>query len=484
MKIRACVLAAATLLLVTAPAAFAEKAWENEEAYKRLLRGEAKTLKPLLQAAVKDDYRRQAWYLADRIIAANPDDQFAIEVLEKWSGDELMLGQPVKKAFTKKLQNTLKQIGDAYFNFGETLEGAGIDPIEYYPINVRAQAYGSVAGPLISSMKQGGYMWLGTYTHEEEKAVRAIMGEDLMPMIAFPPEWDDEYLKIRVQWPECKVVTIGTWRLITDHKYDMALKGARLLMDIEAWMIKRFGKGKPSDEMTTVVMFRDKAAYLKFGPGLVRQRHKDNLSADTGFYDDRYRRAILADVDSDNTFIGELQNLKGMAARALAKSRYSKGAGGRVTGRGEWLLQGMRGVGESLRYTDAEKGTMELAPEINWRLSVARAARDSEQLIAWPIFMELSEKKRLKQERLESLDIHVNGTKYTATSVDLVTAQATAFALAVVLSDKKKGPKGYAKLLEELYKRDSLADPWTVIRWKAKKVIEELNRVMDSVVVD
>ncbi|MDJ0972925.1 MAG: hypothetical protein QNJ98_00520 [Planctomycetota bacterium] len=474
-------LALCLLLLLAPQPASAEKAWMKEEGYKRLLRAEAKTLKPLLEAALKADYRRQAWYLADRIVSADPDDELATQTLEKWGIEELQLGAPLKKAWDKKLTGVLKRMGDDYFHFGETLEAAGIDPLDYYPINVRAQAYGSVAGPLVSSMQQSGYMWMGTYGHEEEKVVREILGPELSEQVTFPPEWDDEYLRFRSVWSECRVVEAGNWRIVTDLKYDEALRALKRCADVERWVVKRLGKGKPLDVVNTIVLFRDRETYVKVGKDLVRKRYRDPFVLSSGFWIDKYNRAFVASTDSRNEWLGEMVTMQGMVVRAMARTRYARAAGPRITGPGEWYLQGLRGLGEALRYEDRAKGTMTLDIGSSWRLAAARALQDQEALIPWGEMFDYTEKRRLAAERPETTTIAMRGATYELKGVDTVSAQATTFVMAVFRSDKKKGPKALAKLLGELYKKGTLDDPWKPLKWKPVELIVAMNGVLKAV---
>lgn len=467
------------LLALLGPSnAIADKAWMKEEGYKRLLRGEVKALKPLLEQALKADYRRQAWYLADRIVAADPEDSLAVETLEKWDAGELQLGAPLKKAFVKKLANALRGVGDSYFSFGETLEAAGVDPIEYYPINLRAQSYGSQAGPLIASMQQGGYAWLGTYGHEEQATVDKLLGPELAGSVHYPPEWDDGYLAFRASWPECRIVEWNGWRVVTDHKYDQALRALKRVADVERWIVKKLGKGKRLDETVTVALFRDRAGYMKYGKDLVRKRYRDPLVLSTGLWIDTYYRAFVADTDARNEWLGEFVTLQGMVARAMARTRYAKTEGARVTGRGEWILEGMRGVGESLRYTDEEKGAMALDLKSSWRLAAARALRDAEAHVPWAEMLTATEKGRLAAERPESTRISLGGTIRDAKAVDKIAAQGAVFVLAVVQYQKKKGPKALTKMLVDLHKQGAIDEPWGYLKWKPIELVMQLENTL------
>ena len=188
--------------------------------------------------------------------------------------------------------------------------------------------------------------------------------------------------------------------------------------DVERWIVKKLGKGKPLDVTVTIALFRDRNGYLKLGKDLVRKRYRDPLVLSTGFWIDKYNRAFVADTDSRNEWLGEFVTLQGMVARAMARTRYAKGSGPRITGRGEWLLQGMRGLGESLRYTDEAKGEMTLDPKASWRLAAARALSDAETAVPWSKMVAATEKGRLAAERAESVPIIVGGAAYEAKAVD------------------------------------------------------------------
>jgi hypothetical protein len=472
-------IAAFLLLMLTALPCGAGEDWRNEPAFKDLQKAEAKLLQGLLRTAVKEDYRRQAWYLADRLLAADPANDKGLEILETWSEAELQQGSDVKKAFRKKRDSALRGLGDDWFHFGEKLEAAGIDPVDYYPVNQRAQAYGSKAGPLMAALQAGGYMWMGTFLDREIEKVQKILGPARMGEIGFPPEFDDHFLRYRVRWPDTQIATFGRWRLITDVSWDKALAHIALVMDLEEWTEANIGKLVPMEEPEDLAVFRDMERFDKNGSRFVREEDREDFAKRSTWYSRWRRRCLIGSQERGNDWVAGETLIKGRVGYILARKAMVKGAGGGIRGRGTWLLDGIQGAYEGLQRSEDARGGFELDPSRCWRLAVARALRDTGGLLPWPSFLELDQQAARDVPRATVM-VKIGGVEREAKDIDVVAAQATALVVGIMKSDPKKGPKAVAKLVQELIKRDSLPDIPKTLRWKKGRLKEEVDKAMEA----
>jgi len=481
-RMRRPVLVLVALSLFPLAAFAAGEPWENEPAWQSLVKEEVKALHGLLAAALKKDYRRQAWYCADRIAQVAPTDSHATEVLDQWSGEELQAGQVPNKAYLQKRDGVLRKLGDEYFRFGELLEAGGMDAEKYFPINIRAHAYGSKAGPLTASLKQAGFVWLGVYGAKEEKEVDQLLGATYS-RFSFPQEYDDEYLAARAVWPAARGAMTGAWRLLTDHDYKEALRLLGMLAAAESWMVANMGsKAKRNDDVVTnILVFSEWQAYDKVGGELVKATRRGPdpkwFEGTSGWYDPWQRRLMVCWRHRVNPYLGDDDLLLGHAAKVLARRHLAGGAGGMVTGKGYWLLEGLRGAFEGFRLN--QDGIGEIDPGSCWRLAVARALRDAGQLIPWDEFMEVNLDDARKRER-PTIKISFGGSEREAKQVDVVAAQATALVVGLM---KAGGGKGLAKLGElvgDLYKRDSLPDIDKAMGLKRGKAVAMAEVAMDA----
>lgn len=468
------------LLALAAPAGGAEP-WADEEAFKSLRKQEVKVLKGLLKAALKKDYRRQAWYLAERLAVIAPDESEAADVLDRWDGKELQIGMAPKKGYCKKRGSTLRKLGDEYFHFGEILEASGMDPGQYYPINVRAHAYGSQAGPLLSSLKDAGYLWLGVYGPKPAKEVEDLLGEDASEF-SFPEEFDDDYLKARVVWPESRGALWKRWRLLSDHEYKEALRLLGMLAAAETWLIDNMGSNAPKNDrsMTDLYVFGEWQKYDQVGAELVPTEDVEKFKLSSGWNvrrRSRDRQLLVCWRHRDNGWIGDDDLMLGHAAKVMARMHLAAGAGGEVWGRGAWLLEGLRGAFEGFGLNAEGEG--EIDPGACWRLAAARALRDANRLVPWKTFFELDRRKAEAIAR-ENISIDFGGKPREAKAVDVVAAQATALVVGILKSDPKRGLKKLAKLIGDLYKRDSLPDLNKALGWKRGQAIEIAEEAMDA----
>ncbi len=469
----------AVLLLLPLASAQAGDPWENEPAFKTLVKYELKTLRTLMQDAVKKDYRRQAWYLADRILQVDPADGEAANVLDMWDTAELQAGQTPKKGWAKKRDSTLRKLGDDYFHFGETLEASGMDPEKYYPINVRAHSYGSEAGPLMTAIKQAGYAWIGVYGAKPQAEIEKLLRGPLYSY-AWPREFDDEYLAARCVWPEARGAQWRRWRLLTDHDYKEALRLLGMLAQAESWMVKVMGSKakKSADSVTDILVFSEWQKYDKIGADIVRERDADRFTGTSGFHDRRRDRLLVCWRHRHNGWLGDDDLMLGHAAKVMARNHFAPGAGGSVRGRGAWLLDGLRGAFEGFRLDQDGKGEIDAAA--CWRLAVARALRDENKLLDWQQFIELDDKKAREVPRVPLLKVHFGGAEREAKNVDVVAAQATALVVGLMKADGGKKLKKMGKLIADLFKRDSLPDIEKTLGLKKGKALAMARIAMDA----
>ncbi|MDJ0523051.1 MAG: hypothetical protein QNJ90_13355 [Planctomycetota bacterium] len=475
------VLIVACLILLPFVPAHAKEPWADEPAFKSLVKQETKTLRGLLTTALKKDYRRQAWYLADRLVQLDPTDDKATDVLDRWDGQELTMGQVPNKGWVKKRDGTLRKLGDAYFHFGEVLEASGMDPLKYYPINIRAHAYGSQAGNLLTALDQAGYVWLGVYGAKPRKEVDTLLGE-AWSSFTFPQEYEDKYLEARAVWPEANGARWGQWLLLTDHGYKEALRLLGMLRAAETWMVDTFGsKAKKNDKtVTRLLVFSEWQAYDKIGRPLLEGRKRldpADFDGTSGWHDRRYDRLMVCWRHRDNPYLGDDDLMLGHAAKVMARRHLAGGAGGSVQGKGYWLLEGLRGAFEGFRLD--QDGNGEIDPGSCWRLAVARVLRDQGLLIPWDEFMELSELQGKKLDR-PTIKIKFGGTERDAKNVDIVAAQATALVVGILKTDGGKKRKRFAKLVGDLLKRDSLPDIDKTLGLKKGKAVAMAEVAMDA----
>jgi hypothetical protein len=461
------------------PLAFAGgEPWADEPAFKALVGKEVETLERLMDTAVEKDYRRQAWYLAERILTVAPVHARGAETLDKWQPTELQAGKEPKKTFLAKVAGELKELGDQYFHFGETLEASGMDPLAYYPINVRAHAYGSEAGPLVGSLRGAGYVVLGVYEPKPQSEVERYLGGPI-GAFRFPPEFDDAYLHARVVWPEARGVEWDAWRLLSDHDWKEALRLIGMLALADRWFAKTFGSKAPRkvERTTNVMVFSEYQKYDRIGGDLVAEADRARFEATSGWYDVAARRLMVCWRHRMNGWLGDDDLMLGHAAQVMARRHLAGDAPGAVTGRGAWLLEGLRGALEGFGR-DAD-GEGEIVPAACWRLAVARTLRERGELMAWDEFLALDAAAMAQRTRVD-LPIDFGGTQRDGQQIDVVAAQATALVVGIMKADKGKGARRLAKALATLIKKGALPDPAKALGWKADRLAAEAERAMDA----
>jgi hypothetical protein len=469
------------LLLVLLPLglARAEEPWANEPGFKSLVKAELSALRSLMRESIKKDYRRQAWYFADRVLQVDPADSDAATVLDQWSADELQQGQVPKKGFINKRNGILRKLGDDYFHFGELLEGSGMEPVKYYPINVRASSYGSQAGPLLAAMKNANYIWLGVYGPKEKGEVEKLLN-GYFTAYTFSQEYDDEYLGARSVWPEARGAMWRSWRLLTDHDYKESLRLLGMLAAAESWLVDQMGSKarKNDDTVTNLMVFGEWQKYDKIGAELVRESDREHFKDTSGWHDRRRNRLMVCWRHRCNGWLGDDDLMLGHASKIMARKHFAGGAGGDVQGRGFWLLDGLRGAFEGFRVDKDGRGEIDAAA--CWRLAIARALRDQGKLIPWDEFMQLNQATARAMGREETLKIQFGGAEREAKKIDRVTAQATALVVGLMKADRGKRLGKLGKLIGELYKRDSLPDVDKALGLKKGRAVAMANIAMDA----
>lgn len=471
-------LVAALFLL---PAAEAEEPWAKEPGWNDLTKQERKVLDGLLKSALKEDYRRQAVYLSERLLTIDPANTQAADVLSRWAGEALEQGQVPSEKWVRTRDQELAAVGTDYFHFGETLEASGMDPTTYYPINMRAHAYGSKNGTLHAALEQAEYVFIGTFGAEPRSSVDAALGE-LGRGARFPMEFDDDYLKAKARWPEARGIEWGNWRLITDHRYAEACRLIGAIAAAETWLLRTFGSKAPKKgvQTTNVLVFSEEATYRKVAETWITPEERERFAASMG-WTDRGRNLILLPWRSEeNGWLGDDDLLLGLVAQEMAQIHLGASLVGLVRGRGSWLLEGWRGAFEGFRVVQGKKGAEgEIDAASCWRLAVARGLREQGKLLPWAEFFELDDAKARALPRV-TLNVRFGGAEREAKNIDVVAAQATAFVVGVLKAEKGGGPKALGSLVGDLIKRDSLPDLQKALGWKQPRIEEEANRAMDA----
>jgi hypothetical protein len=452
--------------------------WKEEASYKAIQAAEAKALAALMRAAVKEDFRRQAWFLAERLLTAKPDDAEAAAVQEKWRDDELMLGMDPTPEFLRKLERHFAEFGDQYFHFGETLEGSGLDAVHYYEINVLAHTYNSPAANTNAALAKAGYVWLGTFLDHELKPLQEFVGPRLKQM-TFPPVWDDGFLAVKIRWPEARVAAAGPWRLHSDLRPTEALRVLAALETAREFVVDELGGSAPAETTPVdVLLFAEGETYEKIGRRFLPDSDHADYLARSSWFDRPSTRIFASWRHRVNAWIGEDSNVLAEAAKVIARRHFGQNAGGTAQGRGAWLLDGLGGALEGVVF-DAKSKSADVEPARCWRLAAAKALRADGALLPWDEFTNLDAEKA-KATPKRTAKAAFRGGSFEARDVDVVAAQATAFVVGVMKADKGKGAKKVGDLLRELFKRDALPDLDKALGWKKGRWQAEAEKAIDA----
>jgi hypothetical protein len=466
--------------LCGAPAVRAGEDWKKDKAYAALLAAEAKELRDLLRSALKEDYRRQAWYLADRLLAVEPANAEAQAALEKWTDAQLQEGQVPKPAWLDKRTKRLQELGDQYARFAETLQAAGVPAVDYYPLNVRSHAYGTVYGPASASLEEAGYAWLETFGDWESKPLKETLGP-LWDQVEFPPEFDDQHLELRVRWPAAKSARIPAWNFVTDAKAPEAMRMLATLDALERHLVQELGSEmKKPPERPDLLLFTEPKDYDRVGTAIIHESERADFT-DTSWFATSHRshRLILALWrHRTNAWIGEDGVLLGAAGPVLAQRHLGPGTSSRVIGRGSWVLDGVAGACQG--FVRGGKGAKDaIDPGRCWLLAAARVLRDEKALVPWD---ELLEMDRAKVDAMPKRAVKVAfaGGNHEAKDVVVAHAQATALVVGIWKAEGGKGGKRLARLLHDLFLRDSFSDLDKTLGWKKGRAFEEAEKAMDA----
>ncbi|MCC7140201.1 MAG: hypothetical protein IT460_17400 [Planctomycetes bacterium] len=486
------VLVVALLLVGGAPGPAPSAAAADAPSHAADLRAaEAKALLPLLKAAVKGDHRRQAWWLATRILVAEPGCGEAEGALRTWKDKDFQGGEDPTKSFLEKRDAALKKLGDAYAATVRSMQAAGAKPQETWALVERALAYGNRDADVTAALASAEQTWCGGWGTQAKEAVDAALGA-AAPSVEFVAEHDEALLRVKPLWPDAKAVRVGSLRLVTGVPAAEAWKLVTTLSALEAHFVAAFGsrtrpERDPEVEVRrtpTLVVVPDVETYDRLAEALFapppdradpRYDPTPELKASSRWYDPRRRLGLVLWGHRDNPWLRPETSLLGLAAATLARKHLATSGWGWLPGPGGWvLLDGLGGVYEGFVPTGPLAGDVD--PAKAWKLAVARAEKDRGGLAKWDDVVAL-DTQRLRDEPRADLKLTFDGKPQDAKRTLLPAAQATALVWGIWRHDAK-GCKKLADLLEEAFKRDRLPDldkglgarPGSAYRWAEEAI--------------
>ena len=431
-----------------------------------LRQAEVKALLPLLRTAVKEDHRRQAWYLAWRISAAAPEHEEAKAALSKWKENERLLGTAPTKAFVAKRDATLRSLGDAYAQEARLLQGEGTKAVDTFSVLDRALSYGSKAADLAASLEASGYEWAGTWGTQTKEAMAAAFGP-VRKAVSFPPEWDSALLAARcLGIVDARVFSVAGRRIVLVGDLAAAGKRATLLAAMEAFFVAKMGSSwkepkteRDEPDLPTFFVCPDADTYVRvldgfIGPEGLPETDKQELAKASGSATWAKERVLLVEKHRDAPWAGVDANFCGWLAQSLAR-RHLAVVGGRLLGRGSWILEALGGLFEGFHATTPTDGAID--PERIRHLAVARGLKAKDALLPWDKLLETDHEAQRGLSRQE-VKIRFGAEDLVAKEVDVVVAQGTALAWAIWSAPDGKGPKRLANLVTETLKRDRMPD--------------------------
>ena len=456
------------------------KGWEEDPAFQELRAREVKSLGKLMGAALRAKHTTTAWWLADRILAVDPEHSAATALLERVMPDDLDAAKPPNAKARTKLAEGLRDLGDQYFRFGETLEASGMDPGKYYPINLQAHRYGSEAANLVKALRDAGEMWCGVFDHKplallESKAPRVASS------LSWPPAYTHDLVRLRGRWPTVRVGEMPDVRFFADVPFEDLLVHLQDAMDMDQWILSWQGRAWPpkikrSQDPLDVLLFLERKDFERVGAEILHERELDRFEGVSAF--SSWRRGVLVARHNEPTpWVAPRRHVAGAVARALLQRRFSAGQGGRMRGRGAWLLDGLAGAFEGF-FINAD-GQPEIDTKRIWRLAAARVLRDQDRLLAWDDLFALDAKGARDLPR-GGVELMWAGSKRAVTEADLVNIQATALAVGLLKAGDKKHLGRVAKLIEDLIKRDRLPDIDKSLRWRNGEAIRQAERAIEA----
>lgn len=424
-----------------------------------LAAAEVKALLPLLRSAVKEDYRRQAWYVATRVLVGEPKNPEAEAALKSFQGKELEEGRDPAKPWLATRDATFRKLGDLYAQFVRETQAAGGAAVDTFAYLERAMAYGTVAADALAAMESAGYGWHGTYGSVKKGLVETALGA-AAAATGFPPEYDDAVLRHRCIWPDARVVEFGKTRLVSALSPDDTWRMVAVLTAEEALFVRTFGSkardpAKDEDDHTDVVVVPDATLYGRLGDAFVPQDMRADFDRASSWYMPYRRRLFVVAPLRDNPWTSRDATICGEAVRPMIRRHLGAGTGSWLHGRGSWILDGFVGAFEG--FVSKAPGEGEIDPARCWRLAAVRELFDRAAFISWADLFEM-DRKQADDVATRELEFTWGGEARKAKSVAVPSLQATALVMAIWQPDTGKGVKRLAALIEELYKRNRLPD--------------------------
>jgi len=444
---------------------------------------ESRVLAGLLKLALKEDARRQVWYLATRLLVADPKNDEAEAALKKWDTKDLELANPPSKGFKEKRDAGLRQVGDAYAQLVRDQQAKGAKPVDTFGLVERALAYGTKAADAAAALEGAGQVWCGTYGTQAKDDVKAAFGT-LGDVLTWTPEYEDAYLRAKIPWPDARVFGLRDWRIVTAPTLAAAGKAATSVAAVEAHFVKSLGSiakeanVKEDDPNWDLIVVPDVKTYDQLAEPLF---HNDDptrtsrLAASSGWLDGWRKRTLVSEKHRDVDWVAPEALLSGWLARILARRHLGTGGSGKI-GRGAWILEGIGGVYEGFRAKGPEGGDLDFAR--CWRLAAAKALKDRGALIAWPKFLELDD-LTAQDEAKEDVKLSFDGAPREAKKVEVVGAQATAYLAGLWTHEGDKGLKKLSALLIETFKRGRLPDVDKTCGWRPGTAADAAVKALD-----
>ena len=442
---------------------------------------EAKALLPLLRAAVKEDFRRQALALAMRIQAADPDNAEAANVIRLPLPTGRQDGRVPTKPFLQKRDQVLGGLATPYAALAKAT-AAGGKAADAVPLLERALAYDDASSEAHQQLELAGRRYAGAWGSLEKPAFEEAFG-GVGNAVSFPSEMDDDVWKVRMAWPESKAVAWRRWRLHTTLPLAEVGPLVRALSAQETTFVATFGThvkpAKEEEPPTDLVLVPDAKVYEKLVDLLVWDRDRDKAKQAGCWYEAWGRRLLVLTPTVDNPWVGTQAQVLGQAARVLVRRHLGTGASGGISGRGTWVLEGIVGAYEGFVPSGADAGDVD--PARCWRLCAAKALHADGAWMPWAQAFELDRDAADRVPKVDLAKLKVGGTEHDAKQVAPLSAQATALVVGLWKAEAAKGPKRLATLLEEIYKRDRLPDLDKTLGTGAGKAIEAATKALDLV---
>lgn len=420
---------------------------------------EVKLLLPLLRTASKDDFRRQAWYLATRVLTGDPKNAEAEATLKAYKGKELEEGREPTKPWLATRDVAFKKIGDLYAQFVRETQATGGAAVDTFAYVERAIAYGTAAADALAGMVNAGYGWRGTYGSVKKGHVETALGT-FASTTTFPAEFDDTVLRYRCVWPDAKVVEFGKTRLVSLLSPEDTWRTVAVLSAEETFFVNTFGskmKDPPKDEddHTDLVIVPDATVYATLGDAFVPEDMRADFDKVTSWYMPYRRKLFTMAPAPDIPWAERDATVCGQAVRPMIRRHLGAGTGSWLHGRGSWILDGFVGVFEGFVSKAPGEGAIDSAK--CWRLAAMREVFERAAFVPWADLFDM-DRTQADEVATRAMKFTWAGEERDAGRLFVPAAQATALVMAIWQPDTDKGAKKIALLVEELYKRNRLPD--------------------------